>query len=234
MAQVVRFENVGLAAPETILENVSVELALEGITAVVGPSGSGKSMLLRMCNRLEVPTSGRVLLDGDDLATLDPLELRRRVGMVFQRPTVFAGTVTDNLRVASPHASQDELDAHLQRCGLDVSVGDRPAAELSGGEAQRMCLARTLLTAPSVLLCDEVTSSLDDANRHRIEHLVADLSSDGMGVLWVTHDMAQAARLARQALLIERGTVVAVLSHRQLVERADGHGTSTSHDWEHD
>ena len=119
-----------------------------GITVVVGPSGAGKSMVLRLLNRLEVPTAGEVRFRGRPVSDLDPLALRRRVGMVFQRPAPFPGTVRDNLHVADPDAGDDALVAALRAARLDAAFLDRSADELSGGEAQRMCLARTLVTRP--------------------------------------------------------------------------------------
>ncbi len=130
-----------------VLDHVPVVLGCEGITVIAGPSGSGKSTLLRLCNRLEVPTSGRVLLDGTDLAAIEPTVLRRRVGMVFQRPVVFGGTVRDNLLVADPGASDAQFVEVLERTGVAAGLLDQDAGTLSGGEAQRMCVAR----APGIL-----------------------------------------------------------------------------------
>ena len=204
-----RFDDVSLVAGGTaILDHVSVDLPGEGITVVAGPSGSGKSTLLRMCNRLEVPTSGRVLLDGDDIADVDPTVLRRRVGMVFQRPVVFGGSVLDNLRVADGAVEEVAACAVLARCGLDAGLLDRGADDLSGGEAQRMCLARTLLTGPEVVLMDEVTSALDVDARQNVERLARRLADEGTPVLWVTHDLDQAERLGDRVVVVVGGRVV--------------------------
>ena len=184
------------------LRDVVAEVPDAGITALVGPSGSGKSTLLRLCNRLEVPTAGRVLLRGRDVATTDPLRLRRQVGMVFQRPTPFPGTVRDNLRVAAPDISDADARETLESAELPAAFLDRTATELSGGEAQRVCLARTLLTQPEVLLMDEATSSLDPASRHALERLARRLSDRGVRVLWVTHDFAQVRRVADHVLVV--------------------------------
>lgn len=209
------FDHVWLAsadaaadAPDRLVD-VDLSIPLDGITVVVGPSGSGKSSLLRLCNRLEAPSRGRVLLDGADLATLDVLALRRRLGMVFQRPTLFPGTVRENLLVADPSGDERRHAAALERCGLPPGLLDREADGLSGGEAQRACLARTLLTDPDVLLCDEVTSSLDGRSRRVVEDLVRSLADDeGLGVLWVTHDLDQARRLADRTVVVLEGSVV--------------------------
>ena len=202
------FEDVRLeVGGRPVLRGVDAELSDHGVTVVVGPSGSGKSTLLRLCNRLAVPTSGAVRYRGDDVAGLDPLALRRRVGMVFQRPTAFPGTVRENLAVAL--ASPDDrpyLDA-LGQVGLPPAFLERPAGELSGGEAQRVCLARTLVTRPEVLLADEPTASLDRHAAADLERLALDLVAAGVAVVWVTHDLAQMERLAHRVLVLAEGTV---------------------------
>ncbi|MDP7706860.1 phosphate ABC transporter ATP-binding protein [Mycobacterium sp. TY815] len=181
-----------------------------GVTAVFGPSGSGKSTMLRLCNRLEVPTGGRVLFRGTDIADLDPLRLRREVGMCFQRPTPFPGTVADNLRVAEPDASEAQMKEMLARVALTGSWLDRDATALSGGEAQRMCLARTLIARPHVLLLDEPTSSDDAVAARVIEQAVRDLAETGLSALWVSHDAEQVARIADRVLRIERGRCLGI------------------------
>jgi putative ABC transport system ATP-binding protein len=191
----------------TILDDVSLVIPDRGITVLLGPSGAGKSMLLRLLNRLEVPTGGEVLFRGEPVATLDPLALRRRVGMVFQRPAPFPGTVRDNLLVADPGASDDELVAVLRDARLDARFLDRSADDLSGGEAQRMCLARTLVTRPEALLMDEPTSALDPDARRRLERTARRLAADGRPLVWVTHDLAQADRLADEVLVLIDGRV---------------------------
>ncbi len=192
-----------------IVRSISLELSCRGVTALAGPSGAGKSSLLRLLNRLADPTTGRVEFDGRDLTEWDPVELRRRVGMVFQRPPLFPGTVLDNLRVARP--TLDEPDAHraLDGVGLDPTLSTRTAADLSGGEAQRMCFARALLTGPTVLLADEPTASLDAAARRTIEDLGRRLADDGMPIIWVSHDVDQLRRLADHVVVLVDGQVVA-------------------------
>lgn len=203
------FHHVTLTRPHgTVLDDVSFTISSTGLTAVIGPSGAGKSTLLRLCNRLTVPTAGTIIFRGDDLSTLDPLALRRRVGMVFQRPTPFAGSILDNLRVADPAITRDAAARMIASVHLDTSLLDRPARELSGGEAQRMCLARTLTTRPEVLLMDEPTSSLDDAARDAIEHLTSGLVAKGTPVVFVSHDMNQVERLADSVITVDHGTVV--------------------------
>jgi putative ABC transport system ATP-binding protein len=194
--------------PVTILDGVDLTIAPGVLTVVAGPSGSGKSTLLRLCNRLEVPTSGRVLLDDVALDELDPLALRRRAAMVFQRAVTFAGTAFDNLLVARPELDRAGADEALARVGLDPVLADRQADDLSGGEAQRLCIARSLLTEPQILLMDEATSALDVDARVVIEQLARRLVGEGLTVIWVTHDLEQAERLADRLVVVLDGRVV--------------------------
>lgn len=204
----IEFDGVVVRHGESVvLDGVDAAIAADGITAVFGPSGSGKTTLLRLCNRLDVPDAGRVLLDGEDVAPMEPAKLRRRVGMVFQRPTPFGGSVLDNLRVADPAMEPEAADALLVRCGLDAPFRDRIAAELSGGEAQRMCLARTLATRPEVLLMDEPTAALDGPAARGIESTVRALAADGVTVVWVGHDADQVRRVADRVLFVADGLV---------------------------
>jgi putative ABC transport system ATP-binding protein len=188
-----------------ILRGISLAISDEGITVLLGPSGAGKTMILRLLNRLEVPTAGVVRFRGESVASIDPLALRRRVGMVFQRPAPFPGTVRDNLLVADPAAGDEALLAALGGAGLAPAFLDRSADDLSGGESQRMCLARTLVTRPEVLLMDEPTSALDPDARHRLERTARDLAARGRPVVWVTHDLDQADRLADDVLVVIDG-----------------------------
>ncbi len=190
-----------------ILRGVTASVRGAGVTCILGPSGSGKTTLLRLCNRLEVPSAGTVVFNGVDVATLDPLQLRRRAGMVFQRPTLFPGSVRDNLLVARPGASEAEMLGVMERVGLGPDYLGRTADNLSGGEAQRACVARTLLAGPQVVLFDEATSSLDPAPKARLEETARHLADDGMAVLWVTHDLEQTRRLADDVLVVIDGTV---------------------------
>jgi putative ABC transport system ATP-binding protein len=202
------FESLGVDQPDgPVLVDIDLTLPPDGITVVVGPSGSGKSTLLRLCNRLEVPTRGRVLFRGVDLATLDPLAHRRRVGMVFQQPTPFGGTVRDNLLVAAPGADEATMLDVLARAQLGADFLDRRAGELSGGESQRACLARALIVGPEVLLMDEPTSALDETATRALEGLARGLAAGGVSVLWVTHDLDQARRLADRVLTLHAGGV---------------------------
>lgn len=204
------FEDVTVTAPDgtRILDHVTLELPADRTTVVVGPSGAGKSTLLRLCNRLEVPTSGTVRFHGTPLGELDPRAHRRRVGMVFQQPTTFPGSVGDNLLVADPDADHGALHDVLQAVGLDGDLHGREADALSGGEAQRLCIARALLTGPEVLLLDEPTSSLDEDARDDVEAMAGRLRERGVTLVWITHDQAQAARRGDHVVALREGRVV--------------------------
>lgn len=203
------FEDVVVRFGDTVvLDGVTTAVPdAGGVTCLLGPSGAGKSTLLRLCNRLEVPTTGCVRFRGDDIAARDPLRLRRAVGMVFQRATVFPGTVRDNLLVAAPDADDEALLGALARAHLPARLLDREADALSGGEAQRACLARTLVTGPEVLLMDEPTSALDPTATKGLEELGRELAGDGIPLLWVTHDLAQADRIADRRIVLVGGRI---------------------------
>ena len=203
-----RFDQVSVRRGDRLaLADVSASVRSSCITAIAGPSGAGKTTLLRLCDRLEVPSSGHVYYRGTDVAALEPLALRREVGMVFQRPVMLPGTVRDNLAVAAPRASDETFRDALRRVALDEELLDRPGTELSGGEAQRACLARTLVTRPAVLLLDEPTSALDAVPRRAFEDLCLGLARDGMTILWVTHDLDQLTRVGEDVVILAEGRV---------------------------
>jgi UDP-glucose/iron transport system ATP-binding protein len=192
-------------ADRRVLDGVIARIPATGITVISGPSGAGKTTLLRLCNRLEVPGEGTIRYRGQALDELDPLVLRRRVGMVFQRPVPFPGSVADNLAVAHPDAHAAEMSAALTRVALDPGLLTQEARTLSGGELQRMCLARTLVTQPETLLLDEPTSALDAQPKEVFENTARELAIQGITIVWVTHDSAQADRVADRIYQLRNG-----------------------------
>jgi putative ABC transport system ATP-binding protein len=173
---------------------------------VLGPSGSGKSTLLRLLNRLADPDEGVVRFHDTDVRELDPLELRRRVGLVPQLPAPVPGTVAENISFG-PRLRGEEVDAErpLVLAGLDPSFAERDASRLSVGEQQRVMLARALALEPEVLLLDEPTASLDAAATSAVEDALLHL--DGVSLVLVTHDRGQAERLAERTIELQAGRV---------------------------
>lgn len=197
---------------QLLVDAVSVEVARGEVLAVVGPSGAGKSSFLRLLNRLDEPTAGTVYLDGEDYRAIPPRRLRQRVGMVMQAPYLFPGTVGENLCFGpdqhGEHLGRDVVARLLDRVGLD-GFASRDVARLSGGEAQRVSVARTLANRPEVLLLDEPTSALDEAAKADVEALLADVVRDyDLTAVLVTHDPGQAERLADRILTMEAGRAV--------------------------
>lgn len=194
-----------------ILDNVSFSIPAGRITTILGPSGSGKTSVLRLLNRLDDPTSGRILLGGKDIVELDVQELRRRVGMVFQIPVMFEGTVKKNLEQARELCKEREclaIQGLLSLVDLPESYLDRVAGDLSVGEQQRVQLARTLIGQPEVLLLDEPTSGLDVATSERIIKLIKKINKKtGTTVVFVTHLLEQAKVLADHVTLIVEGQI---------------------------
>jgi putative ABC transport system ATP-binding protein len=198
----------------TLVNDISLQVLRREILAVVGPSGSGKSSFLRLLNRLDEPSSGTVLLDSVDYRTIPPRELRRHVGMVTQRAFLFPGTVAANVcfgpQQRGESLSRETVDLLLSQVGLP-GYGNRDVANLSGGEAQRLSLARALANQPLVLLLDEPTSALDEDAKRGIESLIREIIAGGqLTCIMVTHDISQAARIAHRAMLLEAGRAVRI------------------------
>jgi ABC-type methionine transport system ATPase subunit len=196
----------------TILHDISLEIPAGSITAVIGPSGSGKSSLLRCLNRLWEPPPGSIFIDGRDITAMDVLLLRRRVGMLFQAPALFEGTVADNIAygpgLQGRRLASQEVAELLQMASLDAGLAEKPVDQLSGGQAQRVSLARTLANQPDVLLLDEPTSALDPAATRKIESTIRNLRDTlNLTVLWVSHAFEQVERTADRIVLLVDGLV---------------------------
>jgi phosphate transport system ATP-binding protein len=217
------------------VRDVTLDMPERCVTAIIGASGSGKSTLLRCLNRMHetVPTarvSGQVQLDGRDIYARDvnPIAVRRHIGMVFQRPTPFPTmsireNIAAGLRVASrKHLSNHEINTivekALRRAALWEEVKDRlhdSATGLSGGQQQRLCIARAIAVEPQVLLLDEPTSALDPISTQKVEELVYELRQD-MTVVIVTHNMQQAARVSDRTAFMLAGELVEIAPTKAL------------------
>jgi putative ABC transport system ATP-binding protein len=198
---------------KVLTDDINVQVQVGEVVAVVSPSGSGKSSFLRLLNRLDEPTGGTVRLNGEDYRKLAPQELRRRVS-IMQTAYLFPGTVAENVAYGPRHRGQrllaEQTDVLLQRVGLS-GYQERNASNLSGGEAQRVSIARTLANAPEILLLDEPTSALDEDSARGVEDLVLDIIRERrMTCVIVTHNNAQARRIAHRTMIIQDGKLVAM------------------------
>lgn len=209
------------------IQNVSLEIGKKEVIALIGPSGCGKSTFLRCLNRMNdtietARVTGNITLDGKDIyrKEQDPVALRARVGMVFQKPNPFPKSIYDNVaygpRIHGLAADRAELDtivhSSLERAGLIDEVKDRldePGTSLSGGQQQRLCIARTIAVNPEVILMDEPCSALDPIATARIEDLMDELCED-YAIVIVTHSMQQAARVSKRVAYFHLGSLVEV------------------------
>jgi putative ABC transport system ATP-binding protein len=192
-----------------VLRGLDAEIPA-GASCVAGPSGCGKSTLLRLLNRLADPDRGEVLYGERDIRQREPLALRREVGLVPQLPALLEGTVRDNVEFAAGLAGKDpDVEGLLDAVGLDGGFADRGAGQLSVGEQQRVMLARALAQEPQVLLLDEPTSALDEAARASVERTLTGLRERfEISIVLVTHDLAQARRMADWVVRMDEGRVV--------------------------
>lgn len=196
-----------MAGEAEILRGVTFAVQAGEVFSVVGPSGAGKSTLLRTINRLLEPTAGNIFLDGAPIEEIDPLELRRRIGMIFQLPALFGDTVEDTVlygvRLTGKRADVEHL---LGLAGLAPSLVSRNPQSLSVGQQQRVSIARALALEPEVLLMDEPTSALDQAARQRIEDLIGQLNKElGLTTVVVSHALDQVERIADRVVLLVDG-----------------------------
>ncbi len=203
---------------------VSAQIERNSITAIMGPSGCGKSTLLRAVNLMHnlypnIHVEGEILLNGADILTMEPIDVRRKVGMVFQRPTPFPTmSIYDNVLAGFSlngiRLSKDEKDEIVENCLRNVSLWDevkdvlnKKGTFLSGGQQQRLCIARALALKPDVLLMDEPTSALDPIATKHIEELLMQLKND-VTILIVTHNMGQAMRISSSSMFMYLGELI--------------------------
>jgi subfamily B ATP-binding cassette protein HlyB/CyaB len=220
-----------------VLRNLSLNVAAGSIIGIVGPSGSGKSTLAKLLQRLYVPMQGRVLVDGMDLAVLDPASLRRQIGVVLQENMLFKGSVRDNIAFAAPGMPFEQVSKAARLAGAhdfilelpqgyDTELGERGTG-LSGGQRQRIAIARALATNPKILIFDEATSALD-AESESVIHANMSRISAGRTVFIIAHRLS-AVRGAQRIVTVEGGAIVEEGTHDELIER-DGRYASL---WRH-
>jgi putative ABC transport system ATP-binding protein len=193
-----------------LLDQATCQIPAGTCTALTGPSGAGKTTVLRLLNRLDDPDAGRVCLDGRPLPDLDVLALRRRVALVAQAPVLLTSQVLDELRAGQPGLGEQDAAGLLEQVSLPAAMLGRGTAGLSGGEAQRLCLARALAAGPQVLLLDEPTSALDSVSAHAVEQAAKSFIAAGGSVILVSHDAGQTRRIASQVLALRDGTITTV------------------------
>jgi len=198
-----------------VLDGVDLEINRGEITALIGPSGAGKTSLIRLLNRLDDPIEGRVLYQSRPIAEYPVRQLRRQVGFVFQTPVMFPGSVRDNLLEAEKLAAElggkteADLEARVREvmalAELEVTLTDRDGESLSVGQKQRVNIARALMTTPEALLMDEPTSALDPETADRLMETVQRL---GLTVVMVTHRLSEARRASDSIVLMESGRII--------------------------
>ncbi|OBV11024.1 ATP-binding cassette domain-containing protein [Erythrobacter dokdonensis] len=224
-----RFEGAARAYGDVLaVAGVTCSIAAGSFVALVGASGSGKSTLLKMVNTLVEPTAGRVLFGGEDVASLHPAHLRRRVGYVFQGIGLFPHmSVAENIAIG-PRLTGEKLPDKriaelLELVELEPAMGSRMPDELSGGQRQRVGVARALAGEPELLLMDEPFGALDPLTRDALGTKVRELHDTlGLTTVMVTHDMAEALLLADRVLVMDAGALVADESPRALLAGAGG------------
>ncbi len=190
-----------------ILSGLDLRVRKGELVTIMGASGSGKTTFLRLINRLSERDSGTILLNEKDIRDYNPMELRRKVGMVFQVPVVFRGSVRDNIAFGMKlHGDSIDLEPLARDSSIPEGLLDADAGQLSVGEKQRVCIARALANRPEVLLLDEPTSSLDAASAGKIEKLLMNLRMErGLTMLWVTHERDQAERIGGRKFILRDG-----------------------------
>lgn len=214
MLELISIENVSKKSEDgkDILVDISAKVFEGELITIIGPSGSGKSSLLSLLNRMTEPNKGIIKFKGEPYSEIEILYLRRIIGMVFQLPTMLKGTVRDNIiigpKLHNEIIEEQEIDAWLNKVGLSTEIKHQDARTLSGGQKQKVSLARALANKSEVLLLDEVTASLDPDSTIEIEELIQSLHKDKKTILWVTHNIEQAKRIGQYTWFLSEGRFI--------------------------
>ncbi|MFC4353939.1 ATP-binding cassette domain-containing protein [Chryseomicrobium palamuruense] len=210
----IELKNVSLQRGEVlVLKGLTGQFPEGRITTIIGPSGAGKSTVLKLCNGLLSQDSGEVTILGKPLSEWEPAELRQQAGIALQSAPMISGTVEENLTLPyALHGAEvdvDKVNRMIQEVGLDTNYLQRDIRDLSGGQRQKVSIARTLLTEPAILLLDEITSALDRASRVEIEELIQYIHQTyGTTIIWITHNLEQAERIGHYTWVMMDGKLV--------------------------
>ncbi|RDW19042.1 phosphate ABC transporter ATP-binding protein [Oceanobacillus arenosus] len=210
----IQFDHVNYSDRGTlILKDINGLFPKGKITTLVGPSGAGKTTLFKLCNRLISPNSGEIQIDGRKIDQYNPIELRQNVGLALQSATMIRGTVMKNLTLPLTLKGSEltEKDAKelLQDVGLDEEFLNRNVKDLSGGQRQKVSIARTLVNKPKILLLDEITSSLDRVSQQDIEALIVRINQKyGTTIVWITHNLTQAITIGEYSWVMIDGELI--------------------------
>lgn len=213
MTAAITFNDVCVTIQGTqIIHDVSGLFPKGKITTLIGPSGAGKTTILKLCNGLLSATSGAIMYNDQPLTSYDPIALRRCVGMALQGAPMIKGSVYDNLKLPKQLQGDKLLEADaivaLTQVGLDAKMIHKKAHDLSGGQRQKLSIARTLINPTDVLLLDEITSALDPYAVSEIEQLIIDMKNRGVTIIWITHNLVQAQRIGDYMWLMQRGELI--------------------------
>ncbi|WP_163970275.1 ABC transporter ATP-binding protein [Oceanobacillus halotolerans] len=210
----IQFKNVSYSVNgDTILTDITGSFPKGKITTLVGPSGAGKSTLFKLCNGLKSPDSGEILINGKKIDDYDPVTLRRFVGIALQQATMLSGTVKKNISIPmilqGKQLPEERAKELLTVVGLDESFLSRNIKDLSGGQRQKLSIARTLVNKPEILLLDEITSSLDRVSQQDIEELIVKINKEfSTTIIWITHNLQQALDIGDYTWVMMEGEVV--------------------------
>lgn len=211
---IITFKNVTFSDRNVpIIKNISGSFAKGKITTLVGPSGAGKTTLFRLCNRLISPDSGQIIINDKSIDEYDPITLRRKIGLALQSATMLSGSVYKNLSLPltlkGETLSEDDAKELLEDVALGKDFLNRNINDLSGGQKQKVSIARTLVNRPEVLLLDEITSSLDRISQHDIEELIQKINQKyGTTIVWITHNLDQALTIGDYSWVMMAGEVI--------------------------
>lgn len=193
------------AGQKTLLNNISLNITSSGILVIMGPNGAGKSLFMRCLHGLSQPDSGRILFAGDEINQTH----RKSQALIFQKPVLLKRSVRQNLEfVRNLHRTDNvaSIELALRNVGLS-KLASQPANQLSGGERQRLALARALMMRPQMLFLDEACANLDPASVSNIEEVLRQACKDGQKIILITHDIAQAKRLADEVIFLHHGAL---------------------------